>query len=195
MGNAKNLINAAAFNRINRHVEPFLSHGVIFCLVPRPHYYARPMRFGSRGPRKFVSDTSPKCIDREGLKRRRTGLGKGYIDVTKHKHKHSIQFHENRNIWSLVLETASRHTRWKTFSSTRVRESLRPVHAQRTRSKTVATTTASFTSIGEREGELRPVHPQHSRWKTFAATANFTSTRVRRDRAASFRVGGLKKNA
>ena len=23
------------------------------CLVPRPHYYARPMRFGSRGPRKF----------------------------------------------------------------------------------------------------------------------------------------------
>ena len=71
MGNAKNLINAAAFNRINRHVEPFLSHGVIFCLVPRPHYYAWPMRFGSRGPRKFVSDTSPKCIDREGLKRRR----------------------------------------------------------------------------------------------------------------------------
>ena len=28
-------------------------------------------------------DMSPKCIDREGLKRRRTGLGKGYIDVTK----------------------------------------------------------------------------------------------------------------
>ena len=24
------------------------------CLVPRPHYYARPMRFGSRGPRKFL---------------------------------------------------------------------------------------------------------------------------------------------
>ena len=23
------------------------------CLVPRPHYYARPMRFKSRGPRKF----------------------------------------------------------------------------------------------------------------------------------------------
>ena len=31
------------------------------------------MRFGSRGPRKFVSDTSPECIDREGLERRRTG--------------------------------------------------------------------------------------------------------------------------
>ena len=24
------------------------------CLVPRPHYYPRPMRFGSRGPRKFL---------------------------------------------------------------------------------------------------------------------------------------------
>ena len=23
-------------------------------LVPRPHYYARPMRFGLRGPRKFL---------------------------------------------------------------------------------------------------------------------------------------------
>ena len=27
---------------------------VFGCLVPRPHYYARPMRFGSRGPRKFL---------------------------------------------------------------------------------------------------------------------------------------------
>ena len=26
----------------------------IFCLVPRPHYYARAMRFWSRGPRKFL---------------------------------------------------------------------------------------------------------------------------------------------
>ena len=26
----------------------------ILRLVPRPHYYARPMRFGSRGPRKFL---------------------------------------------------------------------------------------------------------------------------------------------
>ena len=24
------------------------------CLVPRPHYYARPMRFGSRSPTKFL---------------------------------------------------------------------------------------------------------------------------------------------
>ena len=37
---------------------------------PGPHYCARPMRFGSRGPsvvQSVVLDTSPKCIDREGL--------------------------------------------------------------------------------------------------------------------------------
>ena len=27
---------------------------VVSCLVPRPHYYAWPMRFGSHGPRKFL---------------------------------------------------------------------------------------------------------------------------------------------
>ena len=27
---------------------------IISCLVPRPHYYAQPMRFGSRDPRKFL---------------------------------------------------------------------------------------------------------------------------------------------
>ena len=43
-------------------------------LVPRPHYCSWPMRFGSRGPRKFVvSDTSPKCFDRGCMGRRRTG--------------------------------------------------------------------------------------------------------------------------
>ena len=34
------------------------------------YYCARPMRFGSRGPsvvQSFVLNTSPKCIDREGL--------------------------------------------------------------------------------------------------------------------------------
>ena len=36
------------------------------CLVPRPHYSARPMRFGSRGPGASW-DTPPKCLDREGL--------------------------------------------------------------------------------------------------------------------------------
>ena len=57
--------------------RPHLDYGMTrSCLVPRPHYHARPMPFGSRGPRKFVSDTSPKCIDREGLKKRRTGTGK-----------------------------------------------------------------------------------------------------------------------
>ena len=43
------------------------------CLVPRPHYCARPIRFGSSGPSEFTSsDTSPNCIDREGLGRRCT---------------------------------------------------------------------------------------------------------------------------
>ena len=44
------------------------------------------MRFGSRGPREFVSDTSLKCIDREGLGRRRSEaaqrLGKTWRDTT-----------------------------------------------------------------------------------------------------------------
>ena len=35
------------------------------CLAPKTHYCTRPMRFGSRGP--FVAETSPKCVDREGL--------------------------------------------------------------------------------------------------------------------------------
>ena len=40
------------------------------------------MRFGSRGPSElFVSDTSPKCIDQEGLGRRRTGTRKEKFDV------------------------------------------------------------------------------------------------------------------
>ena len=34
---------------------PHHYHLCVFgCLVPRPHYYARPMRFGSRGLRKFL---------------------------------------------------------------------------------------------------------------------------------------------
>ena len=27
---------------------------ITVCLVPKPHYYARPMRFGSRSPREFL---------------------------------------------------------------------------------------------------------------------------------------------
>ena len=47
-------------------------------LVPRPHFSSRPKRFRSRDPcenvpRPFVSDTSLKRIDREGLGKRRTG--------------------------------------------------------------------------------------------------------------------------
>ena len=49
-------------------------------LVLRPHHSARPLRFGSRGP--FVSDTSPKCIDREGLRRRSTGTRQPYDQST-----------------------------------------------------------------------------------------------------------------
>ena len=44
------------------------------------------MRFGSRGPREFVSDTSLKCSDREGLGRRRAEaaqrLDKTWRDTT-----------------------------------------------------------------------------------------------------------------
>ena len=49
-------------------------------LVSRPHNCARPMLFGSRGSREFpfVSDTSPKCNDQEGLGQ---GLAKGRITV------------------------------------------------------------------------------------------------------------------
>ena len=38
------------------------------CLVPSPHYSARPMRLGSRGPGASW-DTPAKCLDREGLVR------------------------------------------------------------------------------------------------------------------------------
>ena len=43
------------------------------CLVHRPHYSARPMRLGPRGPAvrlRYVTE-----IDREGLRRRRTPTG------------------------------------------------------------------------------------------------------------------------
>ena len=43
------------------------------CLIPRPHYLERPVRFGPRGP-SFASDTTPKSIDREGLGKRRRPL-------------------------------------------------------------------------------------------------------------------------
>ena len=45
------------------------------CLVHRPPYSARLMRFGSRGPSEFFffSDTPPKCLDRDCAERRCTG--------------------------------------------------------------------------------------------------------------------------
>ena len=52
-----------------------------WCLPTRPHYCARPMRFGSRGP--FVPDTSLKCIDREGLERPRIGTKQEWCIVCK----------------------------------------------------------------------------------------------------------------
>ena len=58
-----------------------------YFLVPRPHFSARPMRFGSCGPsdlclsRPYVSDTSPKSIDREGLERRRGGTWQTIIHL------------------------------------------------------------------------------------------------------------------
>ena len=38
------------------------------------------MQFGSRGPSEFfVSDNSPKYIDREGLERHRTGTRESFV--------------------------------------------------------------------------------------------------------------------
>ena len=47
------------------------------CLVPRPHYYARPMRFGSRGPTKFWSP------DKLGEVRHFVSLGAELLEVGK----------------------------------------------------------------------------------------------------------------
>ena len=53
---------------------------VFRCLVHRPHYSARLMRFGSRGPSEFFfSDTPPKCPDRDCMGRRRTGNRHGNV--------------------------------------------------------------------------------------------------------------------
>ena len=50
------------------------------CLVRRPHYSARLMRFGSRGPSEFFfSDTPPKCSDRDCVERHRSGTRHGNV--------------------------------------------------------------------------------------------------------------------
>lgn len=46
-------------------------------LVPGPHHFARPASFKCGQGEPIVSDTSPKCNDREGLRSRRTGTRQG----------------------------------------------------------------------------------------------------------------------
>ena len=48
-------------------------------LVPRPHLSPRPLRFRARR-RPFISETSQKCIDQEGLGRWRTETRKRPTD-------------------------------------------------------------------------------------------------------------------
>ena len=48
-------------------------------LVPRPNLSTRPLRFRERR-RPFISETSQKCIDQEGLGRRRTETRKRPTD-------------------------------------------------------------------------------------------------------------------
>ena len=78
-------------------------------LVPR--YCERPMRFGSPGPRKFffsrpfVSDTSPKSIDQEGLERRLTGKCKCKCKCKcKGKCKHHI-IHSPQGFSGIIYNT------------------------------------------------------------------------------------------
>ena len=54
-------------------VNPLTPKTRVACLVPRPHYSAWLIRFGLRDPSEPSSETSPKCINREGLGKRRTG--------------------------------------------------------------------------------------------------------------------------
>ena len=51
--------------------EGLYGTSVCCCLVRRPHYFARLMRFGSRGPSEFATE----CLDRDCVGRRRTGNG------------------------------------------------------------------------------------------------------------------------
>ena len=55
-------------------------HGTTVCLVRKPHYSARQMRFGSRvRVGFFFSDTPPKCPNRDCVGRRRTGTRHGNV--------------------------------------------------------------------------------------------------------------------
>ena len=57
---------------------------VVVCLVPRRHYSASSIRNGSCGPSEPSSETSPKCINREGLGKRRTGTRKRRGEIICH---------------------------------------------------------------------------------------------------------------
>ena len=52
------------------------------CLVPRPHYSARPKRFGSRTPSEDVSSPRIRGIGQEGPGKRRTGNRQPYNHTT-----------------------------------------------------------------------------------------------------------------
>ena len=81
-------------------------HTLLMAFTRWLHYSAQPMSLASRGP--FVSDTSPKCIDREGQGRRRTGTGKIRITslislsaVVKNVNKMLIKMATNINTGSI----------------------------------------------------------------------------------------------
>ena len=56
------------------------SHTLLMAFTRWPHYSTQPLSLGSRGP--FVSDTSPKCINWEGLGRPRTGIRKSWNHIS-----------------------------------------------------------------------------------------------------------------
>ena len=56
------------------------SHTLLMDFTRWPHYSAQPLSLGSRGP--FVSDTSPKCINWEGVGRPRTGIRKSWNHIS-----------------------------------------------------------------------------------------------------------------
>ena len=78
-------INDAIFNYkyfvvgINEQIKitQSMNTRVLCCLVPRPHYYARPMRFGSRGRESF------RGLDKLGEVRHFVSLGAELLEVGK----------------------------------------------------------------------------------------------------------------
>ena len=83
------------------------SHTLLTAFTRLPHYSAQPLSLGSRGP--FVSDTSPKCINWEGLGRPRTGIRKSWnhisltslLGVVKNVNKMLIKIATNINTGSI----------------------------------------------------------------------------------------------